>query len=94
MKQQSGRGGDDAGPLTDVAGVLGALGDRARIIAARPLRISADAVECVQTLMLLFDQHFGITDHVDEQDMGDLEFDLFFDLGGHEAESWKSPSTR
>ena len=37
----------------------------------------------MQIIALLVDQELGVTDDVDEEDMADLELDLFLDLNGH-----------
>ena len=42
-----------------------------------------DLLERLQLLALLSDEQFGVTDDVDEEDMPDLEPDLFFTFGGH-----------
>ena len=37
----------------------------------------------MRIIALLIDQEFGVTDDVDEKDMGDFELDLFLNLNGH-----------
>ena len=40
-------------------------------------------IERMQIIALLIDQELGVTDDVDEEDMADLQFDLFFNFSGH-----------
>ena len=40
-------------------------------------------IERMQIIALLIDQELGVTDDVDEEDMGDLQFDLFLNFSGH-----------
>src|SRR6266487_734173 len=50
---------------------------------AELLRAAHDLFQCLQLLALLGDKQFGITDDVDEENVPDLELDLFFNLSGH-----------
>ena len=40
-------------------------------------------IERMQIIALLINQELGVTDDVDEEDMTDLQFDLFFNFSGH-----------
>ena len=40
-------------------------------------------VQFLNPSVLLVNRELGVTDNVDEQDMGDFEFDLFLNLNGH-----------
>jgi hypothetical protein len=46
-------------------------------------------IERMQVIALLIDQELGVTDDVDEEDVGDLQPDLFFDFGGHSGSDLK-----
>src|SRR5438874_13059453 len=50
---------------------------------AELLRAAHDLFQCLKLLALLGDEQFGITDDVDEENVPDLELDLFFNLRGH-----------
>ena len=47
------------------------------------LRATNNSVQRVEQRALLINHQLGVTDDVDEQDMGDFELDLFLDLGRH-----------
>src|SRR5438477_3658794 len=47
------------------------------------LRAAYDLFQCLKLLALLGDEQFGITDDVDEENVPDLQLDLFFNLRGH-----------
>src|SRR6266700_3329743 len=47
------------------------------------LRPAHDLIQCLKLLALLGDEQFGITDDVDEENVPDLQLDLFFNLRGH-----------
>ena len=40
-------------------------------------------IERMQIIALLIDQELGVTDDVDEENVPDLQFDLFFNFSGH-----------
>src|SRR4029077_6386899 len=53
----------------------------------RPELVSAlyNSIEDLERFALLVDQEFGITHGIDEQNVGNLQLDFRFDLGGHTA---------
>src|SRR5438094_147440 len=54
-----------------------------RFSQAELLRAAHDLFQCLQLLALLGDEQFGITDDVDEENVPDLQLNLFFNLSGH-----------
>src|SRR5713101_7660388 len=48
-----------------------------------PVASAAQKASVSRTISLLIDQQFRVTNDVDEEDMGDLQPNLFFNLGGH-----------
>src|SRR5260370_37197014 len=55
-----------------------------RFSEAELLRAAHDLFQCLKKLALLRDEHFRVTDDVDEQDMPDLKFHVGGRLGRHE----------
>src|SRR5437763_2881645 len=54
-----------------------------RFSQAELLRPAYDLFQCLKLLALLSDEHFRVTDNVDEQNVPDLQLDLFLNFGGH-----------
>ena len=42
-----------------------------------------DLIQFINRRALIVNRKLGVTNDVNEKDMGDLELDLFLDLGGH-----------
>jgi hypothetical protein len=51
---------------------------------AELLRLAHHSIEHLQQAPLFVNQQSGVTDNIDEENVRDLQLDLFFDLSGHE----------
>ena len=76
-----------SGVVAKTSAIPSPVGRRVSLPAASAARNESvspnNLVERMQIIALLIDQQLGVTDNVDEEDMRDLELDLFLNFTGH-----------